>query len=63
MKPRSVLFLAGLVVLVVILLLLFPALMEFIEKFAGELKFFWWVVLLVALAVWLIIWGFAKKDK
>ena len=63
MKPRSVLFLAGLVVLVIILLLLFPALMEFIEKFAGELKFFWWVVLLVALAVWLIVWGFAKKDK
>lgn len=63
MNPRSALFLAGMVVLVVVLVLLFPALLEFIEKFAGELRFFWWVVLLLALAAWLLVWGFGKKDK
>ena len=62
MKPRSVLFIAGIVLLVVILLLLFPALLELVEAFAGELRFFWWIILVVALAAWLIIWGFAKKK-
>ncbi len=63
MNSRSVLFIAGIVLLVVILLLLFPALLEFAEAFAGELRFFWWIILVVALAAWLIIWGFTKKDK
>ncbi len=62
MNSRSVLYIAGIVVLVVILVLLFPALLELVETFAGELRFFWWVILVVALAVWLIIWGFAKKK-
>ena len=63
MNSRSVLFLAGIVLLVVVLVLLFPALLEFIEAFAGELRFFWWVILVVALAIWLIFWGFGKKEK
>jgi hypothetical protein len=63
MNTRSALFIVGIVFLVIILLLLFPALLELVEAFAGELKFFWWVILIVALAVWLVIWGFAKKDK
>lgn len=63
MNSRSALILAGIVFLVVVLLLLFPALLEFIEKFAGDLRFFWWVILLVALAAWLIVWGFGKKSK
>lgn len=63
MKPRTALILAGIVFLVTVLLLLFPALLEFIEKFTGDLRFFWWVMLLVALAVWLIFWGFGRDKK
>lgn len=62
MNPRSALFIAGLVVLVIVLLLLFPALLELVEAFAGELRFFWWVILVVALALWLIfVVGRSKK--
>jgi len=29
---------------------------------ALELRYFWWLILLVALAVWLI-WGIGRKPK
>jgi len=29
---------------------------------ARELRYFWWLVLLVALAIWLI-WGIGRKPK
>lgn len=32
----------------------------FVEMAARELRYFWWIILLVALAVWLI-WGVGRK--
>jgi hypothetical protein len=33
-----------------------------VELAARELCYFWWLVLLVALAIWLI-WGIGRKSK
>jgi len=50
-----------LAVLVALVLLFKPAL-AFVEMAARELRYFWWLVLLVALAIWLI-WGIGRKPK
>jgi uncharacterized membrane-anchored protein len=52
------------VVVVVIggLVLLFPKAFAFSEMAARELRYFWWLILLVALALWLILWGFKKRP-
>ena len=42
--------------------LLFPRAYAFVEQAARELRYFWWLVLLVALAIWLI-WGIGRKPK
>jgi len=42
--------------------LLFPRAYAFVEMAARELRYFWWLVLLVALAIWLI-WGIGRKSK
>jgi hypothetical protein len=34
----------------------------FVEMAARELRYLWWLVLLVALALWLI-WGVGRKPK
>jgi hypothetical protein len=44
------------------LVLIFPAAFRFVEMAARELRYFWWVILLVALALWLI-WGIGRKPK
>ena len=64
MNPRYALFfkLVGAVLLIVLLAVIFPAVMEFVELAARELRYLWWLVLLVALAVWLI-WGLGGKKK
>ena len=41
---------------------MFAPVMKFVEMAARELRYFWWLVLLVALAVWLI-WGLGQKSK
>jgi len=51
--------LLGLVVLV--LLLLFPPAIAFVEMAARELRYLWWLILLGALAVWLI-WAGRRKS-
>lgn len=43
------------------LLSLFPRALAFVEMGARELRYFWWLILLVTLAGWLI-WGFRKKP-
>jgi uncharacterized membrane-anchored protein len=56
--------LAQLVVLVVVvggLILLFPRAFAFTEMAARELRYFWWLILLVALACTLI-WGFRRRP-
>ena len=46
----------------VALVLLFPPALAFVEMAARELRYFWWLILLVALAIWLI-WGIGRKPK
>ena len=45
-----------------LLALLFKPVLAFVEMAALELRYFWWLILLVALAVWLI-WGVGRKSK
>lgn len=51
-----------LVGVLVLLALLFKPVLAFVEMAALELRYFWWLILLVALAVWLI-WGVGRKPK
>jgi hypothetical protein len=64
MNPRFIAFLKLFVLLlvIVVLVLLFPPALKFVELAARELRYLWWLVLLLALAVWLI-WGLGKKKK
>ena len=64
MNPRFAFFfkLLGAILLIIVLALLFKPVMEFVELAARELVYFWWLVLLLILAVWLI-WGLGGKKK
>lgn len=46
----------------VVLMMLFPSALRFAEGAAMELRYLWWLVLLVALGCWLI-WGTTRKPK
>lgn len=63
MNPRQRAFLqAGILIAVLVaLFLIFPRALAFAEMGARELRYFWWLILLVALAIWLI-WGFKKRP-
>lgn len=64
MKPRwrATIQLLVLVAVVALLFLLFPRTLAFVELAARELRYLWWLVLLAALACWLI-WGVGRKRK
>lgn len=64
MNPRLRAFLITLMLMAVAggLLLIFPRAFGFVEMAARELRYLWWIVLLVALAFWLI-WGLGRKPK
>jgi len=64
MNPRRIAFLRLLVLLGVLVGLawLFPPALKFVELAARELRYLWWLVLLLALALWLI-WGLGRKKK
>jgi hypothetical protein len=64
MNPRYALAfkLLGAILLIVLLACLYPPAMRFVEMGARELVYFWWLVLLLLLAVWLI-WGLGRKKK
>ena len=64
MNPRWIAFfkLVAVLIAVTVLILLFPPALKFVEMAARELRYLWWLVLLLALAVWLI-WGLGKKKK
>jgi hypothetical protein len=64
MNPRWIAFfkLVVLMIVVIALILLFPPVLQFVEMGARELRYLWWLVLLLALAVWLI-WGLGKKKE
>jgi hypothetical protein len=64
MTPRGR-AIAQIVVLAGVFLLLFlfyPPALAFVELAAREIRYLWWVVLLVSLAAWLI-WGVSRKPK
>jgi hypothetical protein len=61
-RLRATLQLAALLAVIVLLFLLFPRAFAFVEMAARELRYLWWLILLVALAVWLI-WGVNRRPK
>ncbi|PWU17957.1 MAG: hypothetical protein C5B50_10170 [Verrucomicrobia bacterium] len=64
MNPRGRAIIQICILLAVLagLVLLFPPAFRFVEMAARELRYFWWLVLLVALAIW-FIWGVGRKPK
>ena len=60
-RGRAVVQALILVGVLVALFLVCPRALAFVEMGARELRYFWWVILLVALAIWLI-WGFKKRS-
>jgi hypothetical protein len=63
MNPRLRAILRALILVgvVIALFLIFPGALKFAEMGARELRYFWWLILLVALACWLI-WGFKRRP-
>lgn len=61
-RTRAIVQLAVLVLVIFGLLMVFPAAFAFVEMAARELRYLWWIILLVVLAVWLI-WGVKRKPK
>ena len=64
MNPRLRAILQILIVLVAVAVLvsLFKPAAAFVEMAARELRYFWWLIFIILLAVWLI-WGFGRKRK
>lgn len=64
MNPRRIAILKlvclGLVVLA--LILMFPKALAFVEMGAREVRYLWWMILLLVLGAWLI-WGLGGKKK
>jgi hypothetical protein len=44
------------------LVFIFPRAFGFVEMAARELRYFWWLVLIVALALWLVF-GLGRKPR
>jgi len=61
-RLRALLQLTVLLTVIVLLFLLFPPAFAFVEMAARELRYLWWLILLVALACWLI-WGAGRRPK
>jgi hypothetical protein len=61
-RLRAVLQIAVLVIVLGLLVLFFPIAYRFVEMAARNLRYFWWLILLLALAIWLI-WGLGRKPK
>ena len=63
-RPNMRVFLqiGALALIFLLLFLFFPAAFAFVELAAREIRYLWWVILLLALAIWLI-WGATRKPK
>jgi hypothetical protein len=53
---------ALLVVIAVVLVILFPPVLAFVEIAARQLRYLWWLILLLALGIWLIVAARKSKD-
>jgi len=61
MSPRALLQWGLVAAFVLGLFLFFPSALGFVEMAARELRYLWWLALLVALAIWLI-WAGRRKS-
>ena len=61
-RVRAALQIGVLLAVIAVLFLVFPAAFGFVEMAARELRYLWWLILLIALAIWLI-WGLKRKPK
>ena len=61
-RGRAITQIAILAGVFLFLFLFFPPALAFVELAAREIRYLWWVILLVALAAWLI-WGVSRKPK
>jgi len=61
-RVRAALQIGVLLAVIAVLFLFFPAAFGFVEMAARELRYLWWLILLIALAIWLI-WGIKRKPK
>jgi hypothetical protein len=61
-RPPRWLGIVALVLLVVVLCLVFPRLLAFVELAARELRYLWWLVLLAALGAYFFFFFGRKKD-
>jgi len=61
-RLRAALQVGALLTVLVVLFLVFPRAFAFVEMAARELRYLWWLILLIALAIWLI-WGVKRKPK
>ena len=61
-KGRALFWTGVLLALGVVLVLVFPAALGFVEMAAREIRYLWWIILLAALGVWLI-WGVGRRPK
>ena len=57
----AVLQVLALISAIMVLVLIFPRALAFVELAAKELRYLWWLIFLVAIAVWLI-WGIGRKK-
>ena len=60
-RVRATWQLVVLLLIVAGLLILFPRAMAFVELAARELRYFWWLILMLALAIWLI-WAGRRRS-
>ncbi len=61
-RVRALLQLGLLVAVLLALFVIFPGALWFVEMAARELRYLWWLILLVALGIWLI-WGVKRRPK
>jgi hypothetical protein len=61
-RGRALVAMLALAAVLAGLVLAFPRVFAFAELAARELRYFWWLILIVALAVWLI-WGVGRRPK
>jgi hypothetical protein len=60
-RNRALIQFTVLVAVIMVLCLIFPGVLAFVERGARELRYLWWLVLLVGLGLWLV-WGASRKG-
>lgn len=61
-KTKAILKLLVLVAVMALLFFFYPVALGFVEGTARNLRQLWWLILLIALACWLI-WGVGRKER